>query len=200
MSSFNLGDYVDVKERLRIFHEQYPTGSIQFEFKGVLEHNPDFIWGIAYAYRSPDDERPAIGTACELATGKTTFTRGSELMNLETSAWGRAIAALGLGLGGTGIATAQEVEAAKARQTPAPRLTSADGEELMTDKQLKFIRASFNGAIAEMTKFVNEYKANLGMNEVHKLTKLEAMQLIDAIKAAGYVPVSRKPLDPESKD
>lgn len=198
MSNFSLGDYIDVKERLKIFHEQYPDGSIQFEFKGILEHNPDFIWGIAYAYRNPDDPRPAIGTACELATGKTSFTRGSELMNLETSAWGRAIAALGLGLGGSGIATAQEVESAKARQYPTNK--SADGDELMTDKQFNYIKASFNGSIAEMSKFVDEFKINNDIPAEHKLTKVEASLLIDALKNAGYQPITRKPLDPESKD
>jgi hypothetical protein len=116
--TFNMADYVDVKERIAQFYKKYPDGSIQFEYKGALDSNPDMIWGIAYAYRTATDERPGIGTAAELAIGKTTFTRGSELMNLETSAWGRAIGALGIGLGKS-VATKQEVEAAKARQEPS---------------------------------------------------------------------------------
>ncbi len=74
---------------------------------------------LAYAYRTPDDERPGIGTAAELIEGKTPYTRGSELQNLETSAWGRCLAALGLGLS-KGIASKQEVQAAKDRQAPGP--------------------------------------------------------------------------------
>lgn len=117
--SYDISDYVDVKTRIELFYAKFPEGSIQFEFKGIMEGNPDFIWGIATAYRNPDDPRPATGTCSELAQGKTAFTRGSELANLETSAIGRAIGALGIGLGKS-MATKQEVNAAQARQvTPA---------------------------------------------------------------------------------
>lgn len=113
--SYDISDYVDVKTRIELFYAKYPEGSIQFEFKGVMEGNPDFIWGVATAYRWLSDTRPATGTCSELAQGKTAFTRGSELANLETSAIGRAIGALGIGLGKS-MATKQEVNSAKARQ------------------------------------------------------------------------------------
>lgn len=117
--SYDISDYVDVKTRIELLYKKFPEASIQFEFKGVMEGNPDFIWGIAYVYRHPEDPRPATGTCSELAQGKTAFTRGSELANLETSAIGRAIGALGIGLGKS-MATKQEVNAAQARQvTPA---------------------------------------------------------------------------------
>lgn len=114
--SFNIADYIDVRERVQMFIAKYPEGSLQFEFKGICEHNPEFIWGIAYAYRYPDDPRPAIGTAQELAQGRTNFTRGSEMQNLETSCWGRAISALSIGID-KAIASRDEVEFAQARQT-----------------------------------------------------------------------------------
>jgi hypothetical protein len=113
--SYDISDYVDVKTRIELLYKKYENASIQFEFKGVMEGNPDFIWGIAYVYRHPEDPRPATGTCSELAQGKTAFTRGSELANLETSAIGRAIGALGIGLGKS-MATKQEVSAAQARQ------------------------------------------------------------------------------------
>jgi hypothetical protein len=113
--SYDISDYVDVKTRIELLYKKFENASIQFEFKGVMEGNPDFIWGIAYVYRHPEDPRPATGTCSELAQGKTAFTRGSELANLETSAIGRAIGALGIGLGKS-MATKQEVNSAKARQ------------------------------------------------------------------------------------
>jgi hypothetical protein len=51
---------------------------------------------VAAAYRTPDDPRPGIGVAWELYPGTTPYTRDSELMNAETSAWGRAIVAVGI--------------------------------------------------------------------------------------------------------
>ena len=120
--SYDISDYVDVKTRIELLYKKYENASIQFEFKGVMDGNPDFIWGVAYVYRNPTDPRPATGTCSELAQGKTAFTRGSELANLETSAIGRAIGALGIGLGKS-MASKQEVNAAQARQvtpTAAP--------------------------------------------------------------------------------
>ena len=127
--SYDISDYVDVKTRLELFYAKYPEGSIQFEYKGIMEGNPDFIWGVATAYRNPEDPRPATGTCSELAQGKTAFTRGSELANLETSAIGRAIGAFGIGLGKS-MATKQEVNAAQARQV-VPEVRPATEEELL---------------------------------------------------------------------
>jgi hypothetical protein len=122
--SYDISDYVDVKTRIELLYKKYENASIQFEFKGVMDGNPEFIWGIAYVYRHPEDPRPATGTCSELAQGKTAFTRGSELANLETSAIGRAIGALGIGLGKS-MASKQEVDGAKARQIK-PAIIEAD--------------------------------------------------------------------------
>ena len=113
--SYDISDYVDVKTRIELFYKKFPEGSIQFEFMGVMPGNEDFIWGVARAYRYPDDPRPFTGTCSELAKGSTNFTRGSELANLETSAIGRCVGSAGIGLGKS-MATKQEVNSAKARQ------------------------------------------------------------------------------------
>lgn len=120
--SFDLSNYVDVKTRIKLFYERFPNGSLQFEFKGTLG---EYIWGTAHAYRTPEDPRPATGTASELAKGKTAFTAGSELMNLETSAIGRAIGNLGIGIE-AGMATSDEVAFAKERQREIPSAPAYD--------------------------------------------------------------------------
>jgi len=90
-------DYVDVAERIRGFKELYPDGSLQNvgDPKLMVVGERTFIVYCAAAYRTPDDQRPGIGWAWEPVPGPTPFTRDSELMNAETSAWGRAIVALG---------------------------------------------------------------------------------------------------------
>ena len=134
--TYDISDYVDVKTRIELLYKKYENASIQFEFKGVMDGNPDFIWGIAYVYRNPDDPRPATGTCSELAQGKTAFTRGSELANLETSAIGRAIGALGIGLGKS-MASKQGVNAAQARQvTPAAAPKEVDPWALIDEPDL----------------------------------------------------------------
>jgi hypothetical protein len=114
MSKFSMDDYVDVAERLIEFREKHPEGSLQpvdpanpFEIREV--GNKVFIVYTAAAYRTPDDPRPGIGTAWEPFPGPTPYTKDSELMNAETSAWGRAILAVLAADSRRGVASAQEV-------------------------------------------------------------------------------------------
>lgn len=110
-----LKDYIEVKDRVQEFYKKYPNGSLQFEFNGTMEiAGQTIIWGRAYAYRDQEDLRPGIGTAWELVPGKSPFTRGSEIQVLETSAWGRATAALGVAVSKS-IASRNEVQAAQSR-------------------------------------------------------------------------------------
>lgn len=89
-------DYIDVAERIRQFREKYPDGSLQqVNWKVEEVAGKIFVCYTAAAYRTPDDVRPGIGTAWEPFPGPTPYTRDSELMNAETSAWGRAIIAAG---------------------------------------------------------------------------------------------------------
>lgn len=113
-----LENYVDVPHRIKLFYEKYPEGSLQLQhisFETIGEQV--IVIGKAYAYRHPNDPTPGVGTAQEYFPGKTNFTRGSEIQNLETSCWGRAIGALGIGIEGT-IATKEEVELAIERNKP----------------------------------------------------------------------------------
>jgi hypothetical protein len=91
-------DYIDVATRLVEFREKYPDGSLQPADPATpyrIEQLGDqtYIVVVAAAYRAPDDPRPGIGMAYEQFPGRTPYTRGSELQNAETSAWGRAIVA-----------------------------------------------------------------------------------------------------------
>lgn len=107
-----LKDYVDVKERIGLFYAAHPEGRlVTAEVRATSE--PDGVprvWVMAQAYRTPDDPHPGTGWSWMVLPGSTPYTRGSELENVETSAWGRAIGALGLGIA-AGIATGDEIRA-----------------------------------------------------------------------------------------
>lgn len=121
--SFQLDlDYIDVAERIVEFRTKHPNGSLQqvnLEFKEVA--GKSWVIYTAAAYRTPDDERPGIGTAWEPVPGKTNFTRDSELQNAETAAWGRAIVAALAADTKRGIASAQEVRNRRADQDAPQR-------------------------------------------------------------------------------
>ena len=92
---FSMDDYVDVAERLRIFKAAYPNGSLQQASLQFIEFGgKSWVVYTAAAFRSPDDIAPGHGTAWEPVPGTTSFKRDSEVMNAETSAWGRAILAV----------------------------------------------------------------------------------------------------------
>ena len=113
-----MDDYVDVAERLRMFKDKYPDGSLQQESIQFIDFaGKSWVVYTAAAYRSPDDIRPGHGTAWEPVPGKSNFTRDSETSNAETSAWGRAIIAILVADGGKRIASKQEIQA-KAPATP----------------------------------------------------------------------------------
>lgn len=91
----DLSDYVDVAERIREFRTKYPEGTLQAECQFTELDGRCWVVVKAYAFRTPDDPRPGTGLAWEVVPGKTPYTKDSELQNSESSAWGRAIIAVG---------------------------------------------------------------------------------------------------------
>lgn len=139
--SKGLDDYVDVAQRIADFRARYPDGSLEpldqkapFEIRkveGVTKDGKDFaatfIIYIAAAYRTADDKRPGVGMAWEVFPGRTPYTLGSELMNAETSAWGRAIIAALASDSKRGVSSREEVRnRAAERDDPA---TPANGHQ-----------------------------------------------------------------------
>ncbi|HEX6443935.1 MAG TPA: hypothetical protein VF053_02525 [Streptosporangiales bacterium] len=111
---FQMGDYVDVAARIVEFRDKHPEGSLQPADPGVPYRietigEQTYIAVVAAAYRTPNDPRPGIGMAYEQFPGRTPYTKGSELQNAETSAWGRAIVAALAADTKRGVASADEV-------------------------------------------------------------------------------------------
>jgi hypothetical protein len=122
-------DYIEVKDRIAMFLADFPEASLQGSYEFVETSEGTLIVFTAKAYRSPDDPRPGVGHAQEAFPGKTAFTRGSEMQNAETSAWGRAIAALGIATH-KGVASADEVRQAREAQAAREQLNAIKAEVL----------------------------------------------------------------------
>lgn len=104
-------NYNDVATRIAEFREKFPTGSLrQLDLQFLTFGGKDWVVYTAAAYRTPDDECPGIGTAWEPVPGKTPYTRDSEVMVAETSAWGRALIATLAVDSKKGIASMDEIE------------------------------------------------------------------------------------------
>lgn len=134
--------YKQVPERIADFKAKHPEGCLRpvnpaepyriEEIDGRI-----FIVYAAAAYRSPDDPMPGIGVAYEQFPGKTPYTRDSELMNAETSAWGRAIVAV-LASESKAVASAEDV-----------RNRAADNE-VQEDPAVPGLRSSIEAAVKKL--------------------------------------------------
>lgn len=121
--AFDMKDYVTVPERVAEFYRQHPEGRICSSAPEVVTiGNATFIAVTTEVYRTPDDPRPCVGSAWEPFPGRTPYTKEAEMMNAETSAIGRALAAAGI-MVHRSLASANEVAA----RQDAPAAKSGKG-------------------------------------------------------------------------
>lgn len=102
--------YVLVADRVLYFNETYEKGSIETE----LVSAPESKYIIVRATVSPDGERKFTGYS-QATIGDGYINKTSALENAETSAVGRALAFMGIGVIES-IASADEIN--KAKNTP----------------------------------------------------------------------------------
>jgi hypothetical protein len=179
-----MADYVDVAERIKLFRQKHPDGSLQpvdpsKPYDIITIGDKTFIVYISAAYRTPDDTRPGIGSAWEAFPGKTPYTKDSELMNAESSSWGRAILA-SLAADSKKIATREEVRNRQAEQQPTtparasqtvPSVIIDSDRPLATPAQIGKIKAIYN-ALGKMPP---------GNVQLGEMTKQSASLLIEKL-------------------
>ena len=201
-------DYVEVSERIRQFIELYPSGSLQSEWEYVQRDGEQWLVVKAYAYRTPDDARPGIGHAWEPIPGRTPYTRGSELMNGETSAWGRATSAIGIAVN-RGIASANEIRSAQARADDPVAAKVADmgsyrtpsgghrqeGAQVATPKQIGLLKATMTKQQINEAVLADYCAQQLGFElpteGLAALSKAQASVIIDALLKTATTPATR---------
>lgn len=192
MSNF-IDNYVDVAERIRLLKERYPEASLQpadpsrpYWIEDVPNVGQRLVY-VAACYRTPNDARPGIGMAWEPLPGLTQFTRGSELMVAETSAWGRAIVAA-LAADSQKVASADEVRN-RPQQPKQPPATSgnvvpmtakaSDGGNAASAAQRKYIHVLLKQTQSD-DQLINDLT---GGTPLDKVTGKQARQIIDDLLA-----------------
>jgi hypothetical protein len=193
-------DYIDVATRIAEFRTKYPEGSLRpFDPTEPVKiitfsDGKTFLQYIAVAYRDPHDAAPGIGVAWEPFPGKSPFTRDSEAMVAETSAWGRAIVAALAADTKKGIASAEEVRVAKSRQAaPQPAAAAptdgqgweSTGEELATPKQVVRIGILRKELNLDDDTYHSRLRDLFGVASAKLLTQAQAEDLIGKLAAAN---------------
>ena len=107
-----LDDYITVADRIVAFKAKYPEGTLQ---SVLLYHDNERVVMKGMAFRSPEDPCPGVGHAEEVRAASH-VNKSSAMENAETSAWGRALAALGFGVKKNGAVASME-EMDKVRRT-----------------------------------------------------------------------------------
>lgn len=189
-------EYNEVATRIVKAREKHPEGVLQpldptAPYKVETIGDQTFIVYAAAFYRTPDDPRPGIGIAWEPFPGLTNFTRNSELMNAETSAWGRALVAALAADTKKGIATSLEVRNRDAERQPRNKGRDRQnwpavepGEQLVTKALLARLAAQFATlGVAGRDEGLMTIGALIGVqvSMTKELTNAQAQQLIEAL-------------------
>jgi hypothetical protein len=91
--SWDLKDYVDVPARLKMLADKFPDVRIKEDAPRIVTiGDKTFLEVRITAWRTPDDQLPAVAFCWEPFPGTTPYTRDSEQMNAATSALGRLVA------------------------------------------------------------------------------------------------------------
>lgn len=192
MADYNdrLKDYVQVNERVIAFYKEFPTGSLQSE---IVRFDDKIVIVKAWAYRSPDDLKPGIGHSYLALPGTTNFTRGSELENAETSAWGRALASLGFEVK-RGIASQHEIDM-KRTEPPPPALGPQNTGQYVGRPQIEVLMRS---AIAKMGKGNGTFQIAMWTKELGCTSETTTVDQLGELmkRVAEWRPDEQPPREP----
>lgn len=161
-------DYAGVNQRVIAFRELFPEGRIITE---IISHEPAENGGkdiLIQANVFDGDKLIATGLAQE--NSKSSYiNQTSYVENCETSAVGRALGFVGIGIIDS-LATLEEYANAVNNQTQ-----QATSDALASAKQVEFLSKRYKGE--QLSKMLNYYK----IKSIDQLSKRQASELIDKI-------------------
>jgi hypothetical protein len=165
--------YVEVNERIKHFRENFKDWSLTSE---VIDLSEDRCV-IKASITNEKDKVIATGIAYEMH-GSSFINKTSFVENCETSAWGRALGNLGIGIE-TSIASAEEIKNAKNHQKDKPK-TKLDEAKLQA-----MIVAIGEGKISVVQERMNNYKLTKKQKETLNKLILEMDLKIKEINKTG---------------
>lgn len=187
--------YATVDSRVEFFREKYPQWTITTEFP-VL----DISKGTCVCHATVTDENNRVvssGTAYEWTSKPGSMVNGTSFVeNAETSAVGRALGFLGIGINGMGIASAEEVQAAISHNE-ANDLAPVDDmvgdtvpfQEVRSDPDTWMTYNAFAGEmerctdITQISALLNGQKGNPHIKELIPLASARKKEILQTMEA-----------------
>ena len=156
-------NYAMVPERVTAFRKLYPEGFITTE---ILSHDGTVVTMQArVSYYAADGSRVILGTGlAQEVKGKGMVNGTSYIENCETSAVGRALGMLGLGINGGGICSAEELANAIVAQRQPDKSEFSD----MSDARMEILELA-KGDVSKLNEVIEritegKFKSMDGMN------------------------------------
>lgn len=183
-------DYVMVNERIKEFKRLYPDYAIVTE----IEHLEDKMCVVKAMILDAEGNPKATGHAYE-REGSTNINKTSFIENCETSAVGRALGFMGIGID-TSICSAEELAIAISQQETPEQIAERklNGEDVQLPSGEDFAKAMKNASTQQVTmiksiaerigqpidKICTKYK----VRNLHELTPKQATEIIEKLKEA----------------
>tara|TARA_R100000458_G_C8170701_1_gene171305 strand:+ start:37 stop:678 length:642 start_codon:yes stop_codon:yes gene_type:complete len=162
--------YVEVNERIKYFRENYKGWSLTTEILKLETITIDEKEHLICIMKATvlDDAGKVIGDGiAEETKGSTYINKTSFVENCQTSAWGRALGNLGIGIDSS-IASADEINLAIAQKETKPK----SKQKLDDSKYQAMIVAIGEGKIDVVKERMNNYKLTKKQKEsLNKLIK-----------------------------
>ena len=166
-------EYAEVNQRIKAFRMIYPDGFIHTEM--ASNENGVCVFRAKVGY---EDEKGhhvlGTGTAYE-KEGSSFINKTSYIENCETSAVGRALGMLGIGID-TSVASAEEVQNAKLNQGED---NEAVEERKASEKQISIIKSKYTGD--NLTRLLEA----CGVEKAEDLSLKKASDIISALMKKG---------------
>lgn len=166
-------DYAEVNQRIKAFRKLHPNGCISTNIekledgicviKATVFDEKDFLLATGYAYEKE---------------GSTFINKTSYIENCETSAVGRALGMLGIGID-VSVASYEEVANASVQQAndTTPK-TSDEAQAKCTEKQLNYLKTLITKGNHSEEQILSFYK----VKSLDELTGAQASALINKFK------------------
>lgn len=184
--------YATVDSRVEFFRERYPEWSIETDYPLI-----DLSKGYCMCRATIKNEKGVVvsqGSAYEWISKPGSMVNGTSYVeNAETSAVGRALGFLGIGINGMGIASAEEVQAAithNENNDPAPTWEEQVGDSIPYAHPDDWITVNaFEGMmqrcndITEISNILNGQKGNPNLDKLVPLATARKQELLATMGA-----------------
>lgn len=169
-------EYAEVNQRIKAFRMVFPDGFIKTEL--VSNDGGIAIFRARVGYYGMDDKEVILGTGTAYEKeGSTFINKTSYIENCETSAVGRALGMLGIGVD-TSVASAEEVQNAKLNQDQKQLEEKAKDERKASPKQVELIRKAYGDNLGKLLEA-------LGVETAEDIPLKKASDIISAVMKKG---------------